>query len=178
MTSRTIVEKAPREPEDTLAPAPAKGLRGHPWLTLFAVAIGVMMVALDGTIVAIANPAIKDDLDATLAQVQWITNGYLLALAVALITAVATLFLLRPTLLAKVRASKGYRSSLDSIVGSKGRATSMITGHSGEVKVDGQVWEARAFDPDIIIEEGEEVEVFALDGVTLSVYPSNRPLTQ
>ncbi|MFF8604868.1 MFS transporter [Streptomyces sp. NPDC015346] len=68
-------------------PAPAKGLRGHPWLTLFAVAVGVMMVALDGTIVAIANPAIQHDLGATLDQLQWITNGYLLALAVALITA-------------------------------------------------------------------------------------------
>jgi EmrB/QacA subfamily drug resistance transporter len=62
-------------------------LRGHPWLTLFSVAIGVMMVALDGTIVAIANPAIQSDLGASLADVQWITNGYLLALAVALITA-------------------------------------------------------------------------------------------
>ena len=67
MTSQTTVEKAPREPEDTLVPAPAKGLRGHPWLTLFAVAIGVMMVALDGTIVAIANPAIQQDLGASLA---------------------------------------------------------------------------------------------------------------
>ncbi|WP_373562562.1 MULTISPECIES: MFS transporter [unclassified Streptomyces] len=46
-----------------------------------------MMVALDGTIVAIANPAIQRDLGASLADVQWITNGYLLALAVALITA-------------------------------------------------------------------------------------------
>nr|WP_097972436.1 MFS transporter [Streptomyces sp. gb14] len=87
MTSQTTVEKAPREPEDNAGPAPVKGLRGHPWLTLFAVAIGVMMVALDGTIVAIANPAIQKDLGATLADVQWITNGYLLALAVALITA-------------------------------------------------------------------------------------------
>ncbi|GAA2945673.1 hypothetical protein GCM10020227_10640 [Streptomyces flavovirens] len=87
MTSQTTVEKAPREPEDTAVPAPAKGLRGHPWLTLFAVAIGVMMVALDGTIVAIANPAIQQDLKASLADVQWITNGYMLALAVSLITA-------------------------------------------------------------------------------------------
>lgn len=63
------------------------GLRGHPWLTLVTVAFGVAMVALDGTIVAIANPAIQDDLDASLADVQWITNGYLLALAVSLITA-------------------------------------------------------------------------------------------
>ncbi|MGW4721565.1 MFS transporter [Streptomyces sp. S1] len=89
MTSQTTVEKAPQGQGGTPGPVPgpAKGLRGHPWLTLFAVAVGVMMVALDGTIVAIANPAIKADLDATLAQVQWITNGYLLALAVALITA-------------------------------------------------------------------------------------------
>ncbi|MFJ4867468.1 MFS transporter [Streptomyces sp. NPDC088757] len=89
MTSQTTVEKAPQGQGGTPGPAsgPAKGLRGHPWLTLFAVAVGVMMVALDGTIVAIANPAIKADLGATLAQVQWITNGYLLALAVALITA-------------------------------------------------------------------------------------------
>ncbi|MER5882418.1 MFS transporter [Streptomyces sp. NPDC001941] len=85
MTNQTIVDKAP--PAGGSEPAPAKGLRGHPWLTLFAVAIGVMMVALDGTIVAIANPAIKDDLNASLSQVQWITNGYLLALAVSLITA-------------------------------------------------------------------------------------------
>lgn len=62
-------------------------LRGHPWLTLLTVALGVTMVALDGTIVAIANPAIKKDLGATFAEVQWITSAYLLALAVSLITA-------------------------------------------------------------------------------------------
>ncbi|MER7723561.1 MFS transporter [Streptomyces sp. NPDC096323] len=87
MTSQTTVEKAPKSPRDPLGTAPAKGLRGHPWLTLFSVAIGVMMVALDGTIVAIANPAIQKDLGASLADVQWITNGYMLALAVSLITA-------------------------------------------------------------------------------------------
>jgi len=64
-----------------------KGTRGHPWLTLLTVAVGITMVAIDGTIVAIANPAIQSDLHASLADVQWITNGYLLALAVALITA-------------------------------------------------------------------------------------------
>ncbi|MCX4971266.1 MFS transporter [Streptomyces sp. NBC_00654] len=65
----------------------APGPRGRPWLSLLAVAVGVMMVALDSTIVAIANPAIQQDLHASLADVQWITNGYLLALAVSLITA-------------------------------------------------------------------------------------------
>jgi EmrB/QacA subfamily drug resistance transporter len=60
---------------------------GHPWLTLIAVALGVMMVGLDATVVSIANPAIARDLHADLAGLQWVTNGYLLALAVALIPA-------------------------------------------------------------------------------------------
>jgi EmrB/QacA subfamily drug resistance transporter len=55
-------------------------------LTLLAVALGVMMVALDGTIVAVANPAIQASLGASLADIQWVTNAYLLALAVSLIT--------------------------------------------------------------------------------------------
>ncbi|MGW4082225.1 MFS transporter [Streptomyces sp. NPDC004822] len=62
-------------------------MRGHPWLTLITVAVGVMMVALDGTIVAIANPAIGEDLKASWSDLQWITNAYFLALAVSLITA-------------------------------------------------------------------------------------------
>ncbi|TWF87707.1 EmrB/QacA subfamily drug resistance transporter [Streptomyces capillispiralis] len=90
MTSQTTIDKAgpgdgtPAAPSDA---TPGRGLRGHPWFTLITVAVGVMMVALDGTIVAIANPAIASDLGATFAEVQWITNSYFLALAVSLITA-------------------------------------------------------------------------------------------
>ncbi|GGS02475.1 MULTISPECIES: MFS transporter [Streptomyces] len=90
MTSQTTIDAtgpgddAPAAPS---GPRPAAGLRGHPWLTLITVAVGVMMVALDGTIVAIANPAIGKDLHASWAQLQWITNAYFLALAVSLITA-------------------------------------------------------------------------------------------
>jgi EmrB/QacA subfamily drug resistance transporter len=67
--------------------APARRGHGHPWLTLLAVALGVIMVMLDGTVVAIANPVIGRDLGASLSDLQWITSGYLLALAVFLITA-------------------------------------------------------------------------------------------
>ncbi|MGX1489996.1 EmrB/QacA subfamily drug resistance transporter [Streptomyces tendae] len=90
MTSQTTIDTtgsggdAPAVPSDATS---AKGMRGHPWLTLITVAVGVMMVALDGTIVAIANPAIGDDLKASWSDLQWITNAYFLALAVSLITA-------------------------------------------------------------------------------------------
>ncbi|MGH3172036.1 MAG: MFS transporter, partial [Trebonia sp.] len=63
-----------------------RGMRGHPGLTLLSAALGVMMVAIDGTIVGVANPVIQAKLGASLADIQWVTNGYLLALAVTLIT--------------------------------------------------------------------------------------------
>jgi EmrB/QacA subfamily drug resistance transporter len=66
---------------------PLRRGHGHPWLTLLAVAVGVMMVGLDATVVAIANPAIARDLGADLSDLQWVTNGYLLSLAVSLIIA-------------------------------------------------------------------------------------------
>jgi EmrB/QacA subfamily drug resistance transporter len=66
-------------------PERSAGHRGHPMLTLVAVALGVMMVALDGTVVSVANPTIERHLHASLAGLQWVTNGYLLALAVLLI---------------------------------------------------------------------------------------------
>jgi len=68
-----------------LAAAPRASGRDNPWLTLAAVALGVMMVGLDGTVVGVANPTIAADLNASLAGLQWVTNGYLLALAVLLI---------------------------------------------------------------------------------------------
>ncbi len=61
--------------------------RDNPWWTLLATALGVIMVALDGTVVAIANPYIARDLGASLSDLQWVTNAYLLALAVLLIPA-------------------------------------------------------------------------------------------
>ena len=65
--------------------APRAGVRGNPWWILAAVSVGVIMVGLDASVVAIANPRIAIDLDATLSDLQWITDAYLLALAALLI---------------------------------------------------------------------------------------------
>ena len=72
----------------TVAPdwrARRAGLRANPWLTLISVALGVIMVGIDGSVVAVANPYIGKDLHASLADLQWVTNSYLLVIAVMLI---------------------------------------------------------------------------------------------
>ncbi|MEU4657964.1 MFS transporter [Streptomyces sp. NPDC023723] len=82
----------PSAPTASSAPpthAPAadrpRGRRANPWLTLIAVAFGLFMVGLDGSVVSIANPEIGRDLGASTSDLQWVTNSYLLALAAALI---------------------------------------------------------------------------------------------
>ncbi|GAA3569333.1 MFS transporter [Amycolatopsis ultiminotia] len=59
----------------------------RPWLTLLAVALGIVVIQLDGTIVSVANPAIAADLAAGPTQIQWVTTGYLLVFAGLLIPA-------------------------------------------------------------------------------------------
>jgi EmrB/QacA subfamily drug resistance transporter len=60
-------------------------LPDNPWLTLVSVALGVIMVGIDGSVVAVANPYIGKDLHASLTDLQWVTNAYLLVIAVTLI---------------------------------------------------------------------------------------------
>ncbi len=48
---------------------------------LTAAVLGSGLTMLDGTVVNVALKTIGEDLDASLAQLQWITNGYLLSLA-------------------------------------------------------------------------------------------------
>ncbi|MFD7446884.1 MFS transporter [Streptomyces sp. NPDC059909] len=67
------------------APTSPPGRRSDPWLALIAVALGQFMVGLDGSVVSTVNPEIGRDLNASNADLQWVTNAYLLAVAATLI---------------------------------------------------------------------------------------------
>ncbi|MFI5551921.1 MFS transporter [Streptomyces sp. NPDC051738] len=84
MPSATTESTAPAPPAPPASDQP-RGARSNPWLTLIAVAFGLFMVGLDGSVVSIANPEIGRDLGASTVDLQWVTNSYLLALAAALI---------------------------------------------------------------------------------------------
>ena len=60
---------------------------GNPWAILITLSLGFFMTLLDLTIVNIAIPSMITDLDASLDEILWIVNAYVLVLAVLLITA-------------------------------------------------------------------------------------------
>jgi MFS family permease len=59
----------------------------HPRAALLVVGLAQALVVVDGIPVAVALPAIRADLGLTVAQVHWVVNGYVLALAGALLLA-------------------------------------------------------------------------------------------
>jgi EmrB/QacA subfamily drug resistance transporter len=64
-----------------MADVPAAADRGNKYLTLTAMIFAVSMTFIDMTIVSIAIPEIQKDLGLSQTGVQWVVNGYLLALA-------------------------------------------------------------------------------------------------
>jgi MFS family permease len=59
---------------------------GNPWLALAVMCLGLFMALLDTTIVNIAIPRIIDGLDASLDEILWVLNAYVLVYAALLIT--------------------------------------------------------------------------------------------
>src|ERR671925_1819352 len=48
------------------------------WLALYVLCLGDLMIVLDGTIVNVALPSIRDDLGFSETSLAWVVNGYLL----------------------------------------------------------------------------------------------------
>src|SRR5215471_20237743 len=59
----------------------------NPWVALVVLCVGIFTILLDTTIVNIAVPSILSGLHASLDQVLWVLNAYILVYAVLLIPA-------------------------------------------------------------------------------------------
>jgi EmrB/QacA subfamily drug resistance transporter len=59
----------------------------RPWWTLAGACTGLFVLMLDSTIVTLALPAIRKDLDASASGLQWVMNAYLLVIAALVVTA-------------------------------------------------------------------------------------------
>lgn len=143
-------------------------IREHLWAGWFSLGLilgAAEMLTLDLTLLMLAGGALAGGLTALL-----FPGLVVVQVLVAVIVSVLLMFLLRPTLLRRVRNSPGYRSSLEGLVGSQAVATAEITADAGEVKVNGELWNAKLVLPGTV-PSGAKVEVQEVDGTTLLVYP-------
>ena len=136
------------------------------WLAL-AVVLGVVEITtLDLTFLMLAAGALAGTGVALAGGALW------LQAVIALVTAVAMLAVVRPVALRHLRTPGASRTGVAALVGAEAVALERVDAHSGFVKLKGEVWAARTYDPSHVIEPGRHVEVMQIDGATAVVYES------
>lgn len=141
----------------------------NPWLWV-SIWIGV-------TILAVIIELVTDDLTsiwfAIGAFVSLIisifTNNYIVQIAVFILLSVLLMLFIKPLLANRYGKRDTIPTNADRVIGKVGKCTQHIDRENyGEVKVDGKIWTAAAYE-DETIEVDDEVEILGIDGVKLIV---------
>ena len=77
--------------------------------------------------------------------------------------------LVRPIARRHLRTPPAIRTGAAALVGAPAVVVERVDGHGGTVRLRGEVWSARAFDQDAVLEPGARVEVMQIDGATALV---------
>lgn len=87
---------------------------------------------------------------------------------VFVVCSVGLIAFLRPAVM-RHQALPGLRTGVAALVGSDALVTSRVDAHTGRIRLSGQTWTARAYDPDAVFEPGAVVHVLEIDGATALV---------
>ncbi|MFL6052364.1 MAG: NfeD family protein [Actinoallomurus sp.] len=90
-------------------------------------------------------------------------------------TSAAGLAAVRPIALRHVRQPPLLRSGTAALVGREALTLTEVSRYSGRVRIGGEEWSARPYDPGVVIPEGATVDVLAIEGVTALVHPREDP---
>src|SRR5688500_3895740 len=135
------------------------------WL-IVAVAFGVGEIATLGFFLA---PFAGGALVAAL--VSGAGGGDVLSWVAFLLVSLSLLAALRPVALRHMRQAPRLRTGTAALVGKTGMVTERISNDEGVgcVRIEGEVWTARAYDEDEVIEVGKRVQVLEIRGATALV---------
>ena len=89
--------------------------------------------------------------------------------AVFVACAAASLAVIRPIARRHMRTPASLRTGTAALVGRRAVVLERVDGMSGQVKIGGEVWTARAYDETDVFEPGERVDVLKIDGATALV---------
>ena len=144
-------------------------LASHAWIVWVALAVGfgiVEMTTLDLVFLMVAAGAVAGGV------VSLFGVPVVAQVLVALAVAMAMLFVVRPAALRHLRTPSEARTGVAALIGRQAVVLERVDTHGGRIKLAGEVWSARSFDPQHAIEPGRTVDVVQIEGATAVVYES------
>jgi membrane protein implicated in regulation of membrane protease activity len=103
------------------------------------------------------------------AAVAALGGGLALQLVVFIVGSVGSLAFVRPIATRHLRTPARLRTGAAALVGARGVVVERVDADHGTVKIGGEVWTARPFDEDHVIEPGTRVDVLKIEGATALV---------
>lgn len=144
-------------------------IRDHLWETwlIGAGVLGVLeLLSMDLIFAMLAGGALVGAVGAAL------TGSVVISVILALVSAVAFLGFLRPSVLKRVHGGPSLRTGHQTLIGREAVVLESIEpGGEGRIKIDGQDWLAVAFDEREPIQPGRHVDIIEIKGATAYVMP-------
>jgi membrane protein implicated in regulation of membrane protease activity len=97
-------------------------------------------------------------------------GGIVLQVLVFALASAGTLGLLRPLARRHLYAPPALRTGTAALVGARAVVLERVDASGGRVKLGGEVWSARAYLDDAVIEPGTSVDVVKIEGATALVH--------
>jgi membrane protein implicated in regulation of membrane protease activity len=108
---------------------------------------------------------------AAIALLVAVLGGPVVVQLVAFIIASAALVgIARPIAKSHLRTPAELKSGVDALVGHSALVLETVNAHQGRVKIGGEVWTARSYIEDQVLEPGTSVDVVKIQGATALVY--------
>ena len=95
--------------------------------------------------------------------------GVELQVAAFVLASIASLAVVRPLVKRHLRMPAHLRTGTAALVGETALVLEQVDGNGGRVRIGGEIWSARAYDEDQVIEPGARVSVLAIKGATALV---------
>lgn len=88
----------------------------------------------------------------------------------AVAASVAMLSAVRPSVVKRLHSGPNLVQGHDKLIGKTAVTISEVSADGGQVRVAGEVWSARPYDDDAVIESGARVDIFEIRGATAVVH--------
>jgi membrane protein implicated in regulation of membrane protease activity len=134
------------------------------WLIIGVVLVVAEVLSGAFVLVMLGSAALVAALAAALGAGAVISGVVFAAVAAGGIT------LARPALVRHMHRGDHIKTNVDALVGTKALVTETVDEHNGQVKVNGEIWSARAYDETEVLEPGRTVTIMSISGATAVVW--------